>query len=137
MTPDSAYSTFLYDSRKGKNCWSKSLCKMYGVNFEHLPKIIACDEVAGGLLPEVAAQMGLKAGTPVYGGGGDATLIGVGAGATEPGDTHIYWGTSGWVGTVIEEQKVDINSMIAGIVGAQKDLYTYFAEMETAGKCFE
>ena len=72
-----------------------------------------------------------------YGGGGDATLIGVGAGATRTGDTHIYSGTSGWVSTVIEEQKVDIGAMIAGIVGAQKGKYNYFAEMETAGKCFE
>ncbi len=137
MTPDSAYSTFLYDSRKGKNCWSKKLCRMYGVEYEHLPRIIGCDEVAGGLLPEVARELGLKAGTPVYGGGGDATLIGIGAGATKLGDTHVYWGTSGWVGTVIDRQLVDINAMIAGIVGAQDDLYNYFAEMETAGKCFE
>ena len=27
--------------------------------------------------------------------------------------------------------------MIAGIVGAQKGRYNYFAEMETAGKCFQ
>lgn len=137
MTPDSAYATFLYDSRKGKNCWNKSLCKMYGVNYEHLPRIIGCGEVAGGLLEEPAKELGLVTGTPVYGSGGDATLIGIGAGATELGDTHIYWGTSGWVGTVIDKQIVDINDMIAGIVGAQDGKYTYFAEMETAGKCFE
>ena len=137
MTPDSAYSTFLYDSRKGKNCWSKELCDMYGVNFDHLPRIIGCTEIAGGLLPEIAGELGLKTGTPVYGGGGDATLIGVGAGATALGDTHIYSGTSGWVGTVIDRQAVDINAMIAGIVGAQEGRYNYFAEMETAGKCFE
>jgi xylulokinase len=82
-------------------------------------------------------MLGLKPGTPVYGSGGDATLIGVGAGATELGDTHVYWGTSGWIGTVIPSQVVDINTMIAGIVGAQPGKYTYFAEMETAGKCFE
>ncbi len=73
----------------------------------------------------------------MYGGGGDATLIGVGAGCTEVGQTHIYSGTSGWVSTVIGRQKVDIVSMIAGIVGAQAGKYNYFAEMETAGKCFE
>ena len=53
------------------------------------------------------------------------------------GQTHIYSGTSGWVGTVIDRQEVDIVSMIAGIVGAQEGKYNYFAEMETAGKCFE
>jgi xylulokinase len=137
MTPDSAYATFLYDSRPGKEGWSKELCRMYGVDMAHLPRIIGCDEVVGGLLPEVAEQLGLVAGTPVYGSGGDATLIGIGAGSTRLGDTHVYWGTSGWIGTVIDRQKVDLGSMIAGIVGAQEGKYNYFAEMETAGKCFE
>ncbi|SFQ25150.1 xylulokinase [Lachnospiraceae bacterium XBB1006] len=137
MTPDSAYSTFLYDTRKGKNGFSKSLCKMYGVKYEHMPRIIGCTEVAGLLRKEQAEQLGLLQGIPVYGSGGDATLIGVGAGATQLGDTHIYCGTSGWVGTVIDKQVVDIFSMIAGIVGAQENKFNYFAEMETAGKCFE
>ncbi len=137
MTPDTAYSTFLYDSRKGKNCWSRELCRMYGVNYDHLPRLIGCAEVAGKLRKEQAEALGLKEGTSVYGSGGDATLIGVGAGSTELGDTHVYWGTSGWVTTVIDRQVVDIDAMIAGIVGAQPNQYNYFAEMETAGKCFE
>ena len=137
MTRDSAYSTFLYDTRKGHEGWSSDLCRMYGVEEKHLPRLIECTDVAGNLTEQAALELGLTAGTPVYGGGGDATLIGVGAGATHTGDTHIYSGTSGWVGTVIEKQKVDIISMIAGIVGAQKGRYNYFAEMETAGKCFE
>ncbi len=45
MTPDSAYATFLYDSRKNKQCWSEELCRMYGVNMEHLPEIVSCDAV--------------------------------------------------------------------------------------------
>ena len=137
MTRDSAYSTFLYDTRKGHEGWSHALCSMYGVEEKHLPALIECTDVAGTLTEQAASELGLAAGTPVYGGGGDATLIGVGAGATRTGDTHIYSGTSGWVSTVIEEQKVDISAMIAGIVGAQNGKYNYFAEMETTGKCFE
>ncbi len=137
MTRDSAYSTFLYDSRPGKGCWSKTLCDMYGVEPKHLPDIVECTDVVGPLGEKAAWELGLAPGTPVYGGGGDATLIGVGAGCTEVGQTHIYSGTSGWVGTVIDRQEVDINAMIAGIVGAQEGRYNYFAEMETAGKCFE
>lgn len=137
MTPDSAYATFLYDSRKGKEGFSKDLCDMYGVNIEHLPRIVECTDVAGTLTEKAANELGLVKGIKVYGSGGDATLIGIGAGATELNDTHFYWGTSGWVGTVIDKQVVDINSMIAAIVGAQEGKYTYFAEMETAGKCFE
>ncbi len=137
MTRDSAYSTFLYDSRPDKKCWSRKLCKMYGVDFEHMPRLIECTEVAGKLTETAAEELGLYAGCPVYGGGGDATLIGLGAGCTEVGQTHIYSGTSGWVGTIIDKQEVDIVAMIAGIIGAEDGKYNYFAEMETAGKCFE
>lgn len=137
MTYDSAYSTFLFDSRKGKNCWHKGLCKAYGVNMDHLARLTACTDVAGELTSRAAKELGLIEGIKVYAGGGDATLIPVGAGSTKLGDTHIYSGTSGWVGTVLDRQKVDIFSMIAGIVGAMENRYMYFAEMETAGKCFE
>ncbi len=137
MTRDSAYSTFLYDTRPGREGWSRDLCKIYGVKEEHLPRVIECTDVAGPLTERAAAELGLVPGTPVYGGGGDATLIGVGAGCTNVGDTHVYSGTSGWVGTVIDRQTVDVGAMIAGIVGAQKGRFNYFAEMETAGKCFE
>ena len=45
MTRDSAYSTFLYDSRPGKGCWSRELCRMYGVNFDHMPMSIGMKDL--------------------------------------------------------------------------------------------
>ena len=104
---------------------------------EHLPKISGCTEMAGCITKEAASQLHLNEGTPVFGGGGDASLIGIGAGAVEIGDTHIYSGTSGWVSTVVDEQIVDTSSMIAAIVGADNNRFNYFAELETAGKCVE
>jgi len=137
MTEDSAFATLLYDIRKGKEGWSKDICKMYGVNIEHLPEIIKSTDKVGGITKEAAEQLGLREGTPVFGGGGDASLIGVGAGATEVGDTHVYLGTSGWVSTVVDRSMVDTSARIAAIVGAQSGKYNYFAELETAGKCLE
>ena len=137
MTKDSAYATFLYDTRKGKYEWSKSLCKAYGVDYNHLPRVIDCSTAAGELQEQAAKELGLNPGTKVFGGGGDATLIGVGAGCTKTGETHIYSGTSGWVSTITDKQVVDIVSMIAAVVGAKEGSFNYFAEMETAGKCFE
>ena len=135
MTEDSAFATLLYDTRK--KAWSQSLCRTFGVRTEHLPDIIASSDQAGTLTEKAAAELGLALGTPVFGGGGDASLIGVGAGCTSVGDTHIYCGTSGWVSTVTDRQLVDVSAMIAAIVGAQSGRYNYFAEMETAGKCLE
>jgi xylulokinase len=137
MTEGSAFATLLFDARPGKCGWSKTMCRMLGVNTAHLPDIIKSTDQAGVISDKAAQELGLYAGTPVYGGGGDAELIGVGIGAVDVGDTHVYLGTSGWVSTVTDKQIVDINSMIAAAVGAQNGLYNYFAEMETAGKCLE
>ena len=137
MTEDSAFATLIYDTRAGHLGWSEALCKMYKVNMKHLPPIIKTTDEAGKLTEKAAADLGLAAGIPVFGGGGDASLIGVGAGAVNVGDTHIYCGTSGWVSTVVDKQIVDVNAMIASVVGAVSGNYNYFAEMETAGKCLE
>ncbi len=137
MTQDSAFATLLYDIRKGKEGWSQEICKIYGVNIEHLPTIIKSTDIVGGITEKAAKELGLKEGTPVFGGGGDASLIGVGAGAVELGDTHVYLGTSGWLSTVVDRSMVDTSHRIAAIVGAQPGKYNYFAELETAGKCLE
>lgn len=135
MTNDSAFGTLLYDTRKGHEGWCKPICDMVGVNIEHMPVIKASTEKVGEVTAQAAKELGLADGTAVYGGGGDASLIGVGAGATEIGDTHIYSGTSGWVGTVVPEQLVDAGAMMAAIVGANPETYNYFAELETSNKC--
>jgi xylulokinase len=38
---------------------------------------------------------------------------------------------------VVDKPLLDINAMIASIVGAQPGKFNYFAELETAGKCLE
>lgn len=135
MTYDSAFGTLMYDYKK--KVFSDTVCKLYGVNPEHMPKLIASTDCAGTLSEKAAKELGLAAGTKVYGGGMDANLIGVGAGSTAVGDTHIYSGTSGWVGTITEKSVVDISTMIAAIVAAQPGKFNYFAELETSGKCLE
>lgn len=135
MTKDSAFGTLLYDIRN--ECWSPKICKILGVNPDHLADIVDSTDNVGGLTKQAAEELGLCEGTAVFGGGGDASLIGVGAGAVELGDTHIYQGTSGWVSTVVDKSVVDASAMIAAIVGAEKGKFNYFAELETAGKCLE
>lgn len=137
MTEDSAFATLLYDPRAGRKQFSARLCKLFGVKVEHMPKVVPSTAQVGKLSREAAEEMGLREGTSVFGGGGDAALIGVGAGAIDHGDTHIYLGTSGWVSTVVEKQMLDTKHMIASIVGANTTGYHYFSELETAGKCLE
>lgn len=137
MTSDSAFGTLLYDIRDGKHDWAMPIVDMIGVKHEHLARIIKSTDKAGVLSETAAKELGLEPGTAVFGGGGDASLIGVGAGAVGLHDTHIYQGTSGWVSTVVEKSMVDTSAMIAAIVGADSNSFNYFAELETAGKCLE
>lgn len=135
MTQDSAFASMLYDIHK--KCWSEEMCKIYGINPKHLAKIVKCTDKVGELSKKAADELELDPGTAVFGGGGDASLIGVGAGSVDLGDTHVYSGTSGWVSTVVDKSVVDTSAMIAAIVGARDGYYNYFAELETAAKCVE
>jgi xylulokinase len=137
MSTDSAFATFLADTRGGRCAWSPWLVRRLGVDPAHLPRIVGLADVVGPLTAAAAAELGLRAGTPVHAGGGDASLIGVGAGATELGSTHVYVGTSGWVSTVTDRRIVDTRAMMATVPGAQPGRGHYFGEQETSGKCLE
>ncbi|MBM7824413.1 xylulokinase [Arcanobacterium pluranimalium] len=137
MSEDSAFAALLLDVHSKTPQWSKPVCKLFDINMDHLPEIVTSTTVVGPLRAKQAEELGLREGVKVIAGGGDSSLIPVGAGATKLNDTHIYWGTSGWVGTVTNKQKVDLGAMIASVTGAQHGFYNYFAEMETAGKCFQ
>jgi xylulokinase len=137
MTTDSAHLTFLYDTRKGRQGWHDGLCRLFKVDMGHLPEVVDAATVVGGLTDDAARQMGLAAGTPVVGGGGDVTLTAIGAGCTGVNDTHIYVGTSGWVAANVEKRMVDIGNFIAAICGAMHGRYNYIAEQETSGACLQ
>lgn len=137
MTGDSAFATFLTGERAGALRWDPRLARMYGVDPRHLPRIVGATETAGRLGSKAASELGLSEGIPVFGGGGDASMIAVGSGATGLLDGHVYTGTSGWVSCSVDRRKTDVSGRIASIVGAQPGRYNYFAEQETAGKCLE
>ena len=137
MGYDSAHVTFLFDTRPGKLEWSETLCRTYDVKMEHLPRVVGATEKVGELLPGPAAEMGLPAGIPVFGGGGDLSMISLGTGGLEVNDTHIYIGTSGWVVANIDRRMTDIGSLIGGIMGAVPGRYNYIAEQETSGTCLQ
>ena len=81
MTPDSAFGTLLYDVRPGKQGWSSEMCKMFGVDMNHLADIKKSTDRVGGLTKKAAEELGLKEGTAVFGGGGDGELFPGGGGA--------------------------------------------------------
>ncbi len=137
MTDDGAHATFLYDTRGGGRGWSGLLCRMHGVDAAHLPPVVKAAETAGTLTAEAARDLGLEPGIAVVNGGGDLTMQALGAGCVEPGDTHVYIGTSGWVAAVLTRRTLDITHFMASILGARPGHYNYIGEQETSGKCLE
>lgn len=63
-----------------------------------LAEVWAPESVAGGLLPHVAAFLGLPAGIPVATGVVDTAAAGIGIGAVFDGDGYAILGTTGFVG---------------------------------------
>jgi xylulokinase len=60
-----------------------------------LPRLVPSLSVVGGLRPEAADALGLAAGTPVSGGGGDNMMAAIGVGAVVEGAVVVSLGTSG------------------------------------------
>jgi xylulokinase len=137
MTLDSAHATFLFDTRAGHLRWHEGLCRTYRVDMAHLPPVVRSTDLVGTLTPEAAALTGLPGDVKVFGGGGDASLIPVGAGCVKKHDIHVYYGTSGWVIAGVEKRMVDPARFVASILGAIPGRYNYIAEMETAGYCLQ
>lgn len=135
MSRDSAFATLLMNKKDDR--FSQSLLRKLGITPDHLPEIVSATDCVGRLLPGPAKELGLREGIKVFAGGGDASLVGLGAGCVRPGQGHIYMGTSGWASVITDKRVVDTSHMIASVVGVQPGLFNYFAELETAGKCLE
>lgn len=87
--------TILFDI-KTRN-WSPEILNALDIPIEWLPKTFEGSQVTGAISAEAAALTGLKAGTPVVGGGGDQAAQAVGVGAVRPGIVALTLGTSGVV----------------------------------------
>lgn len=77
--------------------WSDEVLDALDIPLAWMPKVHEGTEVTGVISSEGAAATGLKAGTPVVGGGGDQAAGAVGVGAVEPHIIMLSLGTSGVV----------------------------------------
>jgi xylulokinase len=91
--PSDAAGTSWFDERT--RTWSARMCEISATDPTWLPEVIYGSEIAGALMPEAAAALGLPVGVPIAAGGGDAAAGAVGIGAVSAGDGFISLGTSG------------------------------------------
>ncbi len=87
--------TILFDLRARD--WSADVLASLEIPADWLPPTFEGPAVTGVVSAAAAAETGLRAGTPVVGGGGDQAAQAVGVGAVEPGVIALTLGTSGVV----------------------------------------
>jgi len=97
--------TLLFDVRKRD--WSRTVVDALEIDPAWLPPTFEGTAVTGEVTSQAAEVTGLKAGTPVVGGGGDQSAQAVGVGAVEPGIVALTLGTSGVVFASSDEPFVE------------------------------
>ena len=86
---------------------SKEMLSALGLDANILPRVYESPEITGEISRETALVTGLKAGTPVVGGGGDQAASAVGNGIVSPGLTSATLGTSGVIFAYTDAPKLD------------------------------
>ena len=109
-----------------------------GVGEAHrlLPKIAAGGAKAGSLTESAAKELGLKAGTPVHHGPGDAGATTLGAGSGEAGPVYGYLGTSGWIAFTSPGRALPDQGAIT-LAHPKQTYYIQVAPLLTAGRNLE
>jgi len=130
----SAASVFGIDLKK--KTWLTGVFRYVGLDTRKLPALVRSTDRVGTLSAQAAADLGLRQGTPVIAGAGDAACAAVGSGAVAEGDGHVYLGTSGWVG-VVTERTPKGKCGAATIHSADPNKAYLIAETETAGACLQ
>jgi xylulokinase len=126
-----ASGTSVFDVVKRR--WSWEMMDALGIDRSILPKCYESSEVTGQITAEVAALTGLKAGTPVVGGGGDQASSAVGNGIVEEGIVSCTLGTSGVVFAHMEKVAYDPAGRVHTFCHAVRDKWHVMGVTQGAG----
>jgi xylulokinase len=117
--------------------WSDRLLELLQIDSALLPKVFESQEVSGTLTPGAAEELGLRAGTPVVGGGGDQAAGGVGNGIVMPGIVSAQLGTSGVVFAHSDQPTRDPGGRVHTMCHAVPGKWCIFGCMLSAGGSFQ
>ena len=113
--------------------WSFEMMDGLGLDRGILPKCYESSDVTGQVTPQVAELTGLKAGTPVVGGGGDQASSAVGNGIVEAGIVSCTLGTSGVVFAHMEKVAYDAAGRVHTFCHAVRDKWHVMGVTQGAG----
>jgi len=91
--PSDASATLFFDPHS--RSWSPALLEIAHLSADRMPPLGESADVCGGLTPQAAADLGLRAGTPVVFGGSDQAVQALGQGIIDPGQVSASIGTGG------------------------------------------
>lgn len=132
-TPDSMLTTWVTDNRDPMRIrYDAGLLGMVGIERDKLPDLVPSTEVLGPLLPHIAERLGLSPNTQVIAGAIDNSAVAVAA-AVKDYASHLYLGTSSWLGAHVPSMKTDVFSKIAAVPCAVGGRYLVTALQTTAG----
>ena len=120
-----------------KREWSDQLLGLLEIDKALLPRLYESPAVTGTLHEEAARAMGLRAGIPVVGGGGDQAAGAVGNGIVTAGIVSATLGTSGVVFAHSELPTRDPKGRVHTMCHAVPDKWCVFGCMLSAGGSFQ
>ncbi|MBC7251676.1 MAG: xylulokinase [Anaerolineae bacterium] len=129
-----ASGTSLFDV--GRRRWSQDMLEALDIPAEWLPECYESPVVSGYVSQAVAEVTGLKAGTPVVGGGGDQAAQAVGSGIIETGLISVTIGTSGVVFASTDEFVIEPEGRLHAFCHAVPGKWHLMGVMLSAGGSF-
>jgi len=116
---DASGTQLLYIAKRD---WSEEVCQALDIDMTMLPKVYESPDATGYLQAEVAAEVGLNAGIPIAGGGGDNACAAIGTGVCREGKAFTTIGTSGVVFAHTNDLHIDkkgrIHTFCCAVPGA-------------------
>lgn len=126
-----ASGTLFLDVRRRE--WSRQILAALEIPAEWLPRVYESPEVTGQLMPAIAAELGLPAGTPVAAGAGDNAAAAIGTGIVESGLISSSIGSSGVLFAYAEQLAIDPSGRLHAFCHAVPQRYHLMAVTLAAG----
>ena len=132
-TQDSILTAWVTDNRDAHHVrYDAALVRMLGIDESKLPDIVKSTDILGPVVSAVSRELGLRPGTIVVAGAVDNSAVAVGA-AVADYESHLYLGTSSWLGAHVPCMKTDVRHKIAAVPCAIDGRYLAIALQSTAG----
>ena len=129
-----ASGTSLFDV--GQRRWSQEMLEAVEIPAKWLPDCFESPVVSGQISQAAAGATGLRAGTPVVGGGGDQAAQAVGSGIVESGLVSVTVGTSGVVFASTDQFLVEPEGRLHAFCHAVPGKWHLMGVMLSAGGSF-